>query len=66
MGQSATPSPLASQRDDAPNWVKMTDRAGWRPRDSQGQLVHRKQMWILGGQEDFFFGDEKSLKSDVW
>jgi N-acetylneuraminic acid mutarotase len=23
-------------------------------------------MWILGGTENYYFGDEKSLKNDVW
>ena len=31
------------------DWVKVTDSAGWRPRDSQGEVVYKNQLWILGG-----------------
>ena len=29
-------------------------------------VVFKNKMWILGGTEDYYFGDEKSLKNDVW
>ncbi len=31
------------------NWIKETQKANWPARDSQGELVYKKQMWILGG-----------------
>lgn len=45
--------------DAAPN-------AGWTPRISAATAVFRGKLWILGGTENYYFGDEKSLKSDVW
>jgi hypothetical protein len=39
----------ASGADRGFDWVKVTDRAGWEPRDSQGELVYDNKMWILGG-----------------
>ena len=30
------------------NWVKVTDKAGWQPRDSQGELVYKDQLWLFG------------------
>ena len=34
---------------NAPNWVQITTKAGWNPRDSQGEFVYNGQLWILGG-----------------
>ncbi|OQY95256.1 MAG: galactose oxidase [Sphingobacteriales bacterium UTBCD1] len=31
------------------NWVKETNSAAWRPRDSQSEFVFKNQLWILGG-----------------
>lgn len=31
------------------DWVKVTDDAGWSPRDSCGEYVFKNQLWILGG-----------------
>lgn len=41
------PSVFAQQRKI--NWVRETNDAGWRPRDSQGEFVYNNAMWILGG-----------------
>src|SRR5437667_261720 len=48
------------------NWVQVTDQAGWRPRLAAGAVVFKRRVWILGGTENYYFGDEKSLKNDVW
>lgn len=42
-----TSSVFAQQKNI--NWVQETNHAGWRPRDSQGELVYKNSMWILGG-----------------
>jgi hypothetical protein len=39
----------ASAQEKGSDWVKVTDKAGWKPRDSQGELVYRDRMWIFGG-----------------
>jgi hypothetical protein len=31
-----------------------------------GAVVFDGKMWILGGTENYYFGDERSLKNDVW
>ena len=36
MGESVAVPTVASGEDKAPSWVKVTDQAEWRPRDSQG------------------------------
>ncbi|HEO70695.1 MAG TPA: galactose oxidase [Candidatus Hydrogenedentes bacterium] len=46
----------------APNWVRVTEQAGWTPRDSAGELVHRDKMWILGG----WFQSFEAPPRDVW
>ncbi len=32
-----------------PDWVKVTDHAGWTPRDSCGEYVFKDHIWLLGG-----------------
>lgn len=45
-----------------PQWVRVTERADWQPRDSQGELVYRDQLWIFGGWFDSF----QAPPRDVW
>jgi len=54
--------PMASAQDKTLNWVKVTDAAGWQPRDSQGELVYRDQLWIFGG----WFQSFEAPPRDVW
>ncbi len=63
-GHSAS-SEVWSSADGA-KWEQQTSKAGWSPRLAAGAVVFKGRMWILGGTEDYYFGDEKSLKSDVW
>ncbi len=51
---------------DGKAWEKATDRAGWSPRLASGVVVFKDRMWVLGGTENYYFGDETSLKNDVW
>ena len=51
---------------DGVEWDVATENAGWTPRIAAGSVVFKDRMWILGGTENYFFGDEKSLRNDVW
>ena len=51
---------------DGVTWEPATEKAGWSPRIAAGAVVFKGRMWILGGTEDYYFGDDKSLKNDVW
>lgn len=51
---------------DGEKWEQATDKAGWTPRIAAGAVVFQDKMWILGGTENYYFGDKKSLKNDVW
>lgn len=51
---------------DGVRWEQTTSKAGWSPRLAAGAVVFKGRMWILGGTENYYFGDKKSLKSDVW
>ena len=31
-----------------------------------GVVVFQNKLWMLGGTENYYFGDEKSAKNDVW
>src|SRR5262249_29029396 len=48
--------------DKAPDWVRVAEKAGWQPRDSQGEVVYKDQLWIFGGWFDSF----KSAPGDAW
>lgn len=50
---------------DGVNW-EQSPNAGWTPRISAATVVFKGKLWILGGTENYYFGDEKSLKNDVW
>ena len=43
-------------------WTKVTDNARWQPRDSQGELVFRDKLWLLGG----WFNSFEAPPRDVW
>lgn len=45
-----------------PDWVKVTDHAGWKARDSQGEVVFKDQLWIMGG----WFNSYEAPPRDVW
>src|SRR5687768_11282728 len=44
------------------DWVKVTPDAGWTPRDSQGEVVYKDQLWIFGG----WFQSFEAPPRDVW
>jgi Kelch motif. len=44
------------------NWKRETAHANWRARDSQGELVYRDKLWILGG----WFNSDEAPPRDVW
>jgi hypothetical protein len=56
---SATP---ATADDQMLDWVQVTDRAAWQPRDSAGEAVFKDRLWILGGWFDSFSAPPR----DVW
>jgi hypothetical protein len=56
---------LACRRGAGPCWIKVTDHTAWSPRDSGGEVVFKDHMWLLGGVERYFDGDEYLL-NDVW
>jgi hypothetical protein len=51
---------------DGANWEQATAKAGFSPRLAAASVVFQGKMWILGGTENYYFGDAKSLKNDVW
>lgn len=63
-GHSASNEVWSSR--DGISWQRTTGAASWTPRLAAGLAEHRGRMWILGGTENYYFGDERSLKNDVW
>lgn len=51
---------------DGAKWTQETAAAGWSPRLAAGSAVFKDRVWILGGNEKYYFGDAKTLKNDVW
>ncbi len=63
LGVGAAMSTVSAfDENRAPNWVQVTNRTGWQPRDSQGEVVYRGRMWILGG----WFNSYRPAFRDVW
>ncbi len=51
---------------DGSKWELATHSAEWTPRCAATLVNFKDKMWILGGTENYYFGDETSLKNDVW
>jgi len=51
---------------DGANWKLENEQADWNPRAAAAVIEFKGKLWILGGTENYYFGDEKSLKNDVW
>lgn len=50
---------------DGKDWT-LEASAAWSPRIAAGTVVFKDRMWVLGGTENYYFGDARSLKNDVW
>lgn len=51
---------------DGINWKASTHQAPWSARAAGALVEFKGKMWLLGGTENYYFGDKKSLKNDVW
>lgn len=51
---------------DGAKWDLVTGKAGWTPRIAAGVVEFKGRMWVLGGTENYYFGDDTSLRNDVW
>jgi len=51
---------------DGRAWRQATAAAGWSPRLAGGLVSFKGRMWVLGGTENYYFGDASSLRNDVW
>ena len=51
---------------DGEKWEQATVAAGWTPRIAAAVVEFKGRMWLLGGTENYYFGDDSSLKNDVW
>jgi hypothetical protein len=51
---------------DGIKWKSETDKAAWTPRIASAIVEFKGKIWVLGGTENYYFGDKNSLKNDVW
>jgi len=51
---------------DGAAWERVAEQAGWSPRLGAAAAVHQGRMWLCGGNEQYFFGNESHLRNDVW
>lgn len=51
---------------DGVDWRQDTKAANWTPRVAAASVVFKDRMWILGGNENYYFGDDSTLRNDVW
>lgn len=61
---SASNSVWTSKHGD--DWKLETEAAGWSPRMCGGLVVFNDRMWVMGGVQKYYFGDDNDLKNDVW
>ena len=52
----------AGGQEKTVNWERVTERAEWQARDSQGEVVYDGKMWIFGG----WFSSFLPAPRDVW
>lgn len=63
-GHSASNEVWSSE--NGTDWDQVTASADWSPRLAAGLVEFKGRMWLLGGTENYYFGDQASLKNDVW
>ncbi|TVQ02594.1 MAG: galactose oxidase [Planctomycetaceae bacterium] len=63
-GHSATNEVWSST--DGKSWDRVAEAADWTPRLAGAAVAFQNRIWVLGGTENYYFGDENSLKNDVW
>ena len=51
---------------DGEKWDQATKAAAWSPRLASSLVEMQGRMWLLGGTENYYFGNASSLKNDVW
>jgi hypothetical protein len=51
---------------DGKEWEQVTAAAPWSARLAGVALVFQDRLWVLGGTENYYFGDDASLRNDVW
>jgi hypothetical protein len=52
--------------NDGIQWNMVASSVGWSPRCAGVALEHAGKMWVLGGTEHYYYGNNDSLKNDVW
>ena len=63
-GHSASNKVWSSR--DGIRWEIETKEASWTPRAAAAVVEFKGKIWLLGGTENYYFGDKNSLKNDVW
>ncbi|GAB3011458.1 hypothetical protein GCM10027284_33530 [Cyclobacterium sediminis] len=63
-GHSASNSIWSST--NGADWKLEKKAASWTPRIASTVVEFKGKLWLMGGIENYYFGDEKSLKNDVW
>ena len=51
---------------DGADWKLECEAAGWSPRMAGGIVAFKDRIWVLGGIQKYYFGDDNDLKNDVW
>jgi len=51
---------------DGNEWTREVKQAAWSPRLAAAVVEFHGKLWVFGGTENYYFGDARSLKNDVW
>ncbi|WP_236973647.1 Kelch repeat-containing protein [Membranihabitans maritimus] len=63
-GRSASNQVWSSENGE--NWDLVVESANWDPRCAAAIVEFKGKIWLLGGTNDYYYGDEESLLNDVW
>ena len=63
-GHSASNAVWSSK--EGVTWKVETKAASWSPRIAASVVIFKGKIWLMGGIENYYFGDKRSLKNDVW
>lgn len=65
LAHASASSAVWSSTDGA-TWKQETETAGWSPRMAAGIVVFKDRLWIMGGIQKYYFGNDDDLLNDVW
>ena len=52
--------------EDGKKWELVAEHAGWSPRLAGALVVLNGKLWMMGGADKYYFGEDSGYRNDVW